>query len=191
MSSAIRLPFFFHKVSSKKFQALFDLVFRTNPGLRCIDHQVAISYVTVASPDAESLRVALALQSAMKQMELGDEQLEARLGWYIRDYMMVGDIISEGEDGERCTVVGPAGSATVSPYVFAIVLSGLLRSGAIDGHMSNRAVADRSLELVKGGPGQSAIATLVAGSPDYEMFHGDHPLGAEEQKQLEAIAAVV
>jgi len=198
MSSAIVLPFFFHKLGSRTFDELFDVMFGLHPGLKSTGIQggVLISNFSVTlgpDPGDESLRIALALRDAMRAHGLEDDVLSSRLDWFVRDYIAVGSILAEAQDQEPCVIRGPLAATEVSPYVFGTVLSALLRRGQIDANVSTEAVAERQisfehwdLELAL-----SVLDTLIAGSDEYRVVADTVPPGRQELEQLQRIRVVL
>ena len=176
MSSAFRLPFFFHKVNGRSFDDVLEMLFRLHPGLRTkgIEAGMLTGYFTVASgsdPGEEALRVALGLQESIRVAGFDDEVLSSRLTWFIRDYIAVGSILAQGQDGPVCEVYRNSQSEEVSPYVFGVLLSALLRDGLIDGDLSAAATSKRQILLPEHQllEASRTVKQLIDGSDDYRV----------------------
>lgn len=198
MSSAFRLPFFFHKVNGRSFDDVLEMLFRLHPGLRTkgIEAGMLTGYFTVASgpdPGEEALRVALGLQEAIRAAGFDDEVLSYRLTWFIRDYIAVGSILAQGQDGPVCEVYRTSQSEEVSPYVFGVLLSALLRDGLIDGDLSAAATSKRQISLLEHQllEASRTIKQLIDGSDDYRVTSSSGKAGREELTQLERVLTLV
>ena len=198
MSSAFRLPFFFHKVNGRSFDDVLEMLFRLHPGLRTkgIEAGMLTGYFTVASgsdPGEEALRVALGLQESIRAAGFDDEVLSSRLTWFIRDYIAVGSILAQGQDGPVCEVYRNSQSEEVSPYVFGVLLSALLRDGLIDGDLSAAATSKRQILLPEHQllEASRTVKQLIDGSDDYRVTSSSGKAGREELTQLERVLTLV
>lgn len=198
VSSAFSLPFFFHKMSSRRFDELLERMFQLHPGLKTkgIEARMLIGYFAVASgvdPGDEALRLALALKETMVAEGFEDDVLSSRLEWFVRDYIAVGSVLAEGEDGAVCEVRHNSKTVGVSPYVFGVLLTAFLREGVIDGEDASAAASQRRLSIHEELPLEAslAITKLLDGSADYRVSSTSSEAGKQEFEQLRSVQELV
>ncbi len=199
MSAAVSLPYFWTKMGGRTFEELFESAMAIDSGLAFLEQDVLVGHVDLARYSGdEAIRIALAIQEATIRTgpDRTEEALTSRLRWFIRDYCLVGPLVTEAASGQICTIGRAENDAKSDPYVYSVVLSALLRHGAISTEQVKAACEHHRLDLAEASdPGRvaSALRILTDGTDSYRIY-ADHTTvtnGRDEKHELEHILALV